>query len=532
MNTIGHGGGGGSGSGYGRGSGSGYGRGSGGLGGTAVPYSYLNDSQKVYWPGHNTETYDHFKDNPFWDSVRNPLSTFSIDVDTASYSNIRRFLNENTLPPKDAIRIEEMINYFAYGYEPPQGPEPFSVHTETAICPWNQDNTLLRIGIKGHEIHKNERPPVNLVFLIDVSGSMTPSNKLPLIKQSLKMLVHELSSKDRISIVVYAGSSGLVLPPTTCSDKRKILDAVYNLEAGGSTNGGQGIRLAYKTAAESFIKHGVNRVILATDGDFNVGVTNQGDLIHLIEEKAKSSVFLTALGFGMGNFKDSTLEKLADRGNGNYSYIDSIKEAKKVLVDQMGGTLFAIAKDVKIQIEFNPTKVGAYRLIGYENRILAAKDFNDDKKDAGEIGSGHVVTALYELVPSGGELGLPSVDPLKYQRLPNMSELASGNELLTLKLRYKDPDGDKSMLIEIPVEDDSQDTGEASHDFKFAAAVAGFGMLLRESPHKGSITFQAVLDLANRGLDWDKNGYRSQFVELVEKARKLRNKTRSEPGKV
>ena len=490
--------------------------------GTPSPWEQiLNDPNQVYWPGHNTEAYDHVVDNAFLDVVQNSLSTFSIDVDTASYSNVRRFLNLQTLPPKDAVRIEEMINYFDYDYAPPSGEDPFAAHIEAAGCPWAPEHRLVRVGLKGKVLAAEERPTTNLVFLLDVSGSMTPENKLPLLRQAMKLLANQLGEKDKVAIVVYAGASGLVLPSTGGDNRETILDAVDRLQAGGSTNGGEGIQLAYKTAIENFVKGGVNRVILATDDDFNVGVTNQGDLVRTIEEKAKTGVFLTVLGFGMGNVKDASLEKLADKGNGNYAYIDTLKEAQKVLVDQMQGTLVTIAKDVKIQVEFNPAQVKAYRLIGYENRMLAKEDFNDDTKDAGEIGAGHTVTALYELVPAGGAIATPGVDPLKYQRTPVLADKAAGGELLTLKMRYKQPDGDVSKLLEFPVTDAGKPYAEASPDFKFASAVAGFGMLLRDSQYKGNVTYDAVLELAEEGKGADRNGFRSEFVDLVKTAKIL-----------
>jgi Ca-activated chloride channel family protein len=469
----------------------------------------------------NTEAYDRVVDNPFLQVGQNPLSTFSIDVDTAAYANLRRFLTNGMLPPKDAVRIEEMVNYFSYDYPGPKGKEPFSAQVEVAQAPWDLEHRLVRIGLKGREIALDKRPPSNLVFLIDVSGSMEPPNKLPLVKKGLQLLVEKLNENDRIAIVVYAGASGLALPSTPCEQKSRILAALDNLDAGGSTNGGAGVQLAYDTAVANFIKGGTNRVILATDGDFNVGTTNQGDLIRLIEEKAKSGVFLSVLGFGMGNYKDSMLEKLADKGNGNYAYIDSLNEARKVLVEQMAGTLLTIAKDVKTQIEFNPALVGAYRLIGYENRLLRAEDFNDDTKDAGEIGAGHVVTALYELVPAGKEMNLPGVDPLKYQKPVQTTREAKSDELLTLKLRYKEPDGDTSKLLQFPVTDRGSSWTSASRDFKFASAVAAFGMILRDSPYKGKSTLGGVLELAESGKGHDKEGYRAEFINLVNKARAL-----------
>jgi Ca-activated chloride channel family protein len=473
---------------------------------------------------HDTEAYDHIDDNPFLAVTQNPLSTFSIDVDTASYSNVRRFLAGESMPPKDAVRIEEMVNYFSYDYAPPKGPDPFSVHVEVAPSPWSPAHRLARIGLKGREVQASARPSSNLVFLLDVSGSMASPDKLGLLRKAMKMLVAQLDERDRIAIVVYAGASGLVLPSTACDDRAAILDALNRLEAGGSTNGGAGIELAYEMATKGFVTGGVNRVILATDGDFNVGTTSQGDLVRLIEKKAETGVFLTVLGFGMGNLKDSTLEELADRGNGSYAYIDTLAEARKVLVDEMGGTLVTIAKDVKIQVEFNPARVAAYRLVGYENRLLAAEDFNDDTKDAGEIGAGHTVTALYEIVPAGQEVDLPGVDPLKYQKPMEKTGAAASGELFTLKLRYKEPDGETSKLIERPVTDIGESWAEASDDFRFAAAVAGFGMLLRDSPHKGKATYDSILELAGKALGEDPRGYRKELLDLVSAAGKLSGK--------
>ncbi len=488
------------------------------------------------------ESYAAMPENPFLAVLQQPLSTFSIDVDTASYANVRRFLTSGQLPPPDAVRIEEMLNYFDYDYPQPTGGHPFSVNIEVAECPWDASHRLARIGIKGIEFAPHERPTANLVFLIDVSGSMQSDNRLPLVKEGLRLLLGELAPDDRVSMVVYAGASGLVLPSTPCRNKGAILSALDQLQAGGSTNGGAGIQLAYETAAANFIEGGVNRVILATDGDFNVGVTHQGELVRLIEEKAKSGVFLSVLGFGMGNLKDSTLEQLADKGNGNYAYIDTIEEARKVLVEQMGGTLVTIAKDVKIQVEFNPAEVTAYRLIGYENRLLAAQDFNDDAKDAGEIGAGHTVTALYEIVPAGVEPSTPisSVDPLKYQtsaldvpsdaeaprgvRAPSsvaLTPAAQEGELMTVKLRYKDPDGEVSKLIEVPVIDEGALFAESSDDFAFAAAVASFGMMLRGSAHSADFTYDDIAETVAASLGADPFGYRAQFAQLVRQAMQL-----------
>lgn len=466
----------------------------------------------------NTESYDHISDNPFLDVVQNPLSTFSIDVDTASYSNMRRFLDSGSLPPKDAIRIEELINYFDYDYKGPKGDKPFAVNFEVTEAPWKPEHRLLRIGIKGREIETGKRPNCNLVFLLDVSGSMMAENKLPLVKQSMRLLVDRLTEADRVAVVVYAGNTQVWLPSTSGDQKEKILRSIEALHAGGSTNGASGIQLAYKTANENFIKGGANRVILATDGDFNVGITNRGDLTRMIEEKAQSGIYLSALGFGMGNYKDGTLELLADKGRGNYAYIDTINEAKKVLVEQLDSTLVPIAKDVKIQVEFNPKQVNSYRLIGYENRIMAKEDFNDDTKKTGVIGAGHVVTALYELVPAGLGSSKPGVDPLKYQKPPQPSSSADSDELVTVKIRSKKPDDDRSVLSEFTVKDSNRKFSEASQDFKFAAAVAAFGMALRDSPYKGNANLERALEWAKEGKGADVHGYRQEFIRLVHKA--------------
>jgi Ca-activated chloride channel family protein len=482
----------------------------------AIKSEQAPEPAKSQW-GPSIENYAEIKENAFTRVSDEPLSTFSIDVDTASYANVRRFLKEGQLPPKDAVRIEEMINYFDYAYEPPAGKVPFAARFAQSDCPWNRQHKLVRIALKGREIAQAARPPLNLVFLLDVSGSMNDENKLPLVKRSMEMLVNQLDERDRVSIVVYAGASGLVLPPTSGADRQAILSALKRLNAGGGTNGGQGIELAYKTALENFHKEGVNRVILCTDGDFNIGVTQGGDMNRLIEEKAKRGIFLSVLGFGMGNYKDGTLEGLADRGNGNYAYIDTFSEARKVLVDQMSGTLVTIAKDVKIQVEFNPARVAGYRLIGYENRMLATKDFNDDTKDAGEIGAGHTVTALYELIPAGQPVNnAPPVDELKYQ-LPS-KDIAASDDLLTVKLRYKQPDSDTSSKLEFPLKDEDRSFEKTDKDFRFAAAVAGFGMLLRDSEYKGDLTYNEVIKWAQGSLGKDEFGYRRECIDLVRNA--------------
>jgi len=485
----------------------------------AAPADAIGDGR--YRQDFNTETYDRIFENTFLDVVNNPLSTFSIDVDTASYSNMRRFLNTGSLPPPDAVRIEELVNYFPYDYPPPEGDVPFSASTEVGQCPWAPDHWLVRIGLQGRPLAEDKLPGRNLVFLLDVSGSMNTPDKLPLLKQAMRLLTQTLSADDRIAAVVYAGAAGLVLPSTPGDQQEKILSALEQLSAGGSTNGGHGIQLAYSVARENFIKDGINRVILATDGDFNIGVTNQGELIRLIEDERKSGVFLTVLGFGQGNLKDSTMEKLADTGNGNYAYIDSIHEARKVLVNEAGGTLVTIAKDVKIQVEFNPVKVAAYRLIGYENRLLRNEDFNDDTKDAGEIGAGHRVTALYELVPVGEPVPDTNVDELKYQSSRQTTDAAFADELMTVKLRYKEPTSDTSQLLSFPVTGPISKLADTTSDFQWAAAVAGFGMVLRQSGHKGNATFDGMYELAQGAAASDEGGYRQEFLKLVDTARKL-----------
>lgn len=468
----------------------------------------------------NTEGYASVNENGFRNVKSNPLSTFSIDVDNASYSNIRRFINMGQLPPADAVRIEEMINYFKYDYPEPEGQYPFSVYTELAVCPWNTKHQLLEVGLRGKSVDKSSLPPSNLVFLIDVSGSMSDANKLPLLKSAFNLLVNELRPQDRVAIVVYAGAAGLVLESTPGNRKAAILSAIDNLEAGGSTAGGAGLKLAYAQAEKNFIKGGNNRIILATDGDFNVGESSNGGMERLVEEKRELGVFITVLGFGMGNVKDDKMELIADKGNGNYSYIDNLQEARKVLVREFGGTLFTIAKDVKFQIEFNPAKIASYRLIGYENRLLNDEDFNDDKKDAGEMGAGHNVTALYELIPAGSDENIPSVDPLRYQK-PAQKESPS-SEFLTIKLRYKKPDGSTSMLFEKPVKGNVQSIDEASENLRFAAAVSEFGMILRDSEFKGSATLEGASVLANSARGEDEDGYRAELIRLIKTAKDLR----------
>jgi Ca-activated chloride channel family protein len=481
----------------------------------------LIQPQKDSQPRQDSETYNEAKESGFLSPLTKPLSTFSIDVDTASYSNVRRFISEGQLPPAGAVRIEELINYFSYAYPQPSGGHPFSVTTELGPCPWNSSRKLVRIGLKAKDIDKKDMPPSNLVFLIDVSGSMSAPNKLPLLKQALKMLVRQLDEKDRVAMVVYAGSDAVVLETTPGSDQAKIFAAIESLGAGGSTHASSGIVTAYQLAAQSFIPGGNNRVILASDGDFNVGVTSPDELQKLVEDKRKSGVSLTVLGFGMGNYRDDTMEILADKGNGSYAYIDSLLEAKKVLVKELSGTLFTLAKDVKIQAEFNPAKVSAYRLIGYENRALADEDFNNDKKDAGEIGAGHTVTALYELIPADAP---PLVDPLKYQQTeqkPLPAAAGVSKELMTVKLRYKPLDSDQSVLMDTVIEDSGAALENTSADFRFAAAVAGYGMLLTRSELAGDLTWRQVIQLAKDARGSDEQGWRAEFVRLAESAELL-----------
>ncbi|MEQ1585068.1 MAG: von Willebrand factor type A domain-containing protein [Cyclobacteriaceae bacterium] len=494
-----------------------------GYGTTKKGASYGAPVRDEFWqqPRYNTEEYDGITENIFHESLKNPLSTFSIDVDAASYSNVRRFISKGQKPPKDAVRIEEMINYFDYDYEQPKGEDPFSINTEISTAPWNSKHKLVHIGLQGRNIAKENLPPSNLVFLIDVSGSMDDPNKLPLLKSSFKMLAAQLREQDRIAIVVYAGAAGLVLPCTAGSDKKSILEALDNLEAGGSTAGGAGIMLAYAIAKENFVQNGNNRVILATDGDFNVGESSNGGMERLIEEKRKEGVFLTVLGFGMGNYKDSKMEILADKGNGNYFYIDSILEAQKALVNEFGGTLFTIAKDVKLQIEFNPARVKAYRLIGYENRLLRDEDFNDDRKDAGELGSGHSVTALYEVIPVGVESDFSKIDDLKYQKTKIETPASASKEIMTVKFRYKKPDGNESKLIVHPLLDENILLNDTSDNFRWSAAVAGCGMLLKESKYVKEFNYDGVVQLAENAKGKDQQGYRIEFINMVKSLNSL-----------
>jgi secreted protein with Ig-like and vWFA domain/anti-sigma factor RsiW len=467
------------------------------------------------------ERYQPIVENPFREVAAAPLSTFGMDADTASYANARRFLREGSLPPRDAVRLEELVNYFPYDYAGPKGREPFAANVEVSDCPWNPEHRLVRIGLKARESDVRERPRANLVFLVDVSGSMSPDNKLPLVQRSLRLLLDQLDPKDQVGVVTYAGEANVALEPTPVSRKAEIQQAIDALRAGSGTHGSAGIERAYAMATNRFIAGGVNRVVLCTDGDFNLGLTRREDLLDLITAKAKSGVFLSVLGYGSDNLRYDTAELLADRGNGNYSYIDSFTEARKVLKQEVRGTLQTVAKDAKIQVEFNPARVVSWRLLGYENRVLADRDFNDDKKDAGEVGAGHSVTALYEIVPAAGRK--PGVDPLRYAKAEATpkSQTAHGDELLNLKVRYKEPEADTSRLLEVPVRDPDHDASAATADFKFAAAVVGYGLMLRDSPQKGDLTWDKVLKLAEEGLGPDREGYRAEFIDLVRRAKQL-----------
>jgi len=468
------------------------------------------------------DTYAHVQENTFFDAKKAPLSTFALDVDNASYTNVRRFLNEGQLPPRDAVRAEEMLNYFRYDYAAPPvaSPDPVRISTELAACPWNPAHQLARIGIQARKVETAKLPPANLVFLVDVSGSMDEPDKLPLVQAGLKLLVKQLRPQDRVALVAYAGAAGLVLPPTPGSQPQVILDAIERLRAGGSTAGGAGLRLAYSTAKQSFDKAGNNRVVLATDGDFNVGESSDQAMEQLIVDQRESGVFLTVLGCGRGNLRDACMETLADKGNGNYSYLDNLDEAGRVLVAQFGGTLFTVAKDVKLQVEFNPARVAHYRLVGYENRLLAAEDFNNDRKDAGELGAGHTVTALYEIVPVGS--AQPLVDNLKYQSsTQSLNHSATQSEVLTVKLRYKEPQGSTSKLLTQALTGAPVSIEKASPDFRFAAAVAQFGLLLRQSEQRGTATWATTEHLADGARGSDADGYRAELVRLVRLAQGL-----------
>lgn len=482
-----------------------------------ISYSYADNYNT------SNEAYGSFKENRFISPLTEALSTFSVDVDAASYTNFRRYINQGQKPPKDAVRVEEFINYFSYSYDQPTDKDPVKITTEVGECPWANEHRLVRIGVKAKEIANDNLPASNFVFLIDVSGSMYGPTRLDLVKSSLNLLINNLRDKDRVAIVVYSGRAGEVLPSTAGSDKQKIREALDKLTAGGSTAGGAGIQLAYKIAKQNFVKNGNNRIILCTDGDFNVGVSSNQGLESLIEEERKSGVFLSILGYGMGNYKDEKMQILAQKGNGNAAYIDNLQEANRVLVNEFGGTLFTVAKDVKLQVEFNPAKVQSYRLVGYESRLLNKEDFNDDTKDAGEMGAGHTVTALYEVVPVGVKSNIyGKVDDLKYQLTKeNKKDIAFTNspELLTVKLRYKQPDADKSVKMEIPLIDNGKNN--VSSDLKFASAVAMFAQLFKDSDFKGNATYDKVIDLAKSALDNDKNGYRHEFVRLAETVKSM-----------
>jgi len=487
-----------------------------------VPATVIYPPQPVPPSG---ESYKGSDENPYTRPQDAPLSTFGVDVDSASYANVRRFLGDGQVPPRDAVRVEELVNYFRYNYPEPTDGTPFRVATEVQPCPWNTKHLLVRIGLKAKEVDTSKRPAANLVFLIDVSGSMADENKLPLLKRGMKLLAENTRDDDQISIVTYAGSAGVALEAGTGKEKTRVLSVIESLQAGGSTNGEGGIQLAYDLARRYFVKNGINRVLLATDGDFNVGVSDTDTLVKMMQDEAKSGVFLSVLGFGQGNLQDSRLESLADKGNGQYAYIDTFHEARKVLLEQASGTLLTVAKDVKIQVEFNPARVGSYRLIGYENRMLEAKDFNDDRKDAGEIGAGHTVTALYEIAPPGDPNADPRVDALKYQDnsldlKPAPAKADASDELMTVKLRYKQPDKTESVRTQdVPVK--AVVSAEPDKDFQFAAAVAAFGMLLRKSDFAGDATMDLVLELARRGKGEDPDGYRAEFINLAKTAREL-----------
>jgi Ca-activated chloride channel family protein len=488
------------------------------------PQLETNRMDQHHYDGGNREGYDHITENPFLKSKENPLSTFSIDVDGASYSNIRRFINNGQLPPDGAVRIEEMINYFNYKYPQPTDNAPFSINTEYTICPWNEQHQLVSIGLQGKKIATENLPPANIVFLVDVSGSMSSPDKLPLVQASMKLLADQLRPQDRVAMVVYAGSAGVVLPSTDGNETIKIKDAIDRLQAGGSTAGGAGIQLAYKIAQEGFIKNGNNRIVLCTDGDFNVGQSSDDELERMIEEKRKSGIFLTVLGYGTGNYQDAKMQKLANKGNGNHAYIDNLSEARKVLISQFGGTIFTIAKDVKLQVEFNPAKVQGYRLIGYENRMLAKEDFNDDTKDAGELGSGHTVTALYEIIPVGVEaVELKNTDALKYQKTEGATPGFNGsNDVMTVKFRYKKPEGDKSLLLEKVIAGSPVKVSRASENIQLAAGLAQFGMLLRNSAYRGNGGYDLVLNMVTPLARSDREGYRAELVELIKKASSIK----------
>lgn len=482
---------------------------------------HIRGMNTMYEP-QNTESYKGISENGFLNPLKQPLSTFAIDVDAASYSNVRRFINNGQLPPRDAVRVEEMVNYFRYDLAGPRGDDPVAIHTELSVAPWNPVHQLLRIGLKAKSVPTEKLPPSNLVFLIDISGSMMGSNRLPLAQSSMKMLVDQLRDNDQVAIVTYAGTAGIKLPGTPGSQKTKIKDAIDGLQAGGSTAGGAGLKLAYQLAREHFIKGGNNRIILASDGDFNVGASSDADMEQLVTQQRESGISLSVLGFGMGNLKDSKMETLANKGHGNYAYIDNITEARKAMVTEFGATLFTVAKDVKMQVEFNPARVQAYRLVGYENRLLEAEDFNNDRKLGGDMGVGHTVTALYEIVPVGAKSDFAgSVDPLKYQRVKERPAASAGDELATVKFRYKQPDGDKSRMQQVVVTGKPVSLPQASGDLRFASAVAELGMLLRNSDYKQQSGYENLISRAKAAKGEDEEGYRAEFIRLAESAKLL-----------
>jgi Ca-activated chloride channel family protein len=482
-------------------------------------------------PPFNTEDYTAITPNIFHSPLSEPLSTFSIDVDTANYSNLRRMLNQGQLPEPNSIRLEELLNYFSYNYPAPTDEHPFAVYSEAGVVPWNQKRTFVHIGIQGKKLNLEAAPPSNLVFLIDVSGSMSDYNKLPLVQESMNLLVDNLRGKDKVAIVVYAGAAGEVLPSTSGNNKLAIRNAINNLSAGGSTAGGAGIQLAYKIASENLIAGGNNRIILCTDGDFNIGVSSDAAMTDLVEKNRNKGIYLTVLGFGMGNYKDNRMELLADKGNGNYAYIDTINEAKKVLVNEMVSTLYTIAKDVKLQVEFNPAHVKAYRLVGYENRLLRTEDFKDDTKDAGELGAGHTVTAIYEIIPMNSKESIPGLDPLKYQSIQITEAARNSPEMMTVSLRYKLPDKDVSIPFGVPVMNKILPQESCSETFLFSTAVLGYGMMLQNSEHKAALTWDTVKELAKNNLGKDTEGYRAEFLQLIDLAAKLHEKQQREANR-
>ncbi|GAB1467445.1 VWA domain-containing protein [Candidatus Cloacimonadota bacterium] len=503
--------------------------GSGGIANYATPMPYGNPG--MYQPPNSTEDYSAITPNIFHSPLSEPLSTFSIDVDTANYSNLRRMLNQGQLPPSNSIRLEELLNYFSYNYPAPTAEHPFSVYSEMGVIPWNQKRNFVHIGIQGKKLNLDVAPASNLVFLIDVSGSMDSPNKLGLVKESMNLLVENLRGKDKVAIVVYAGAAGEILPSTSGNNKLAITEALNKLQAGGSTAGGAGIQLAYKIATENLIKDGNNRIIICTDGDFNVGASSDAAMTELVETNRKKGIYLTVLGYGMGNYKDNRMELLADKGNGNYAYIDTIQEAKKVLVNEMVSTLYTIAKDVKLQVEFNPAHVKAYRLVGYENRLLRDEDFVDDTKDAGELGAGHTVTAIYEIIPADSKESFPGEIPLKYQDIKISDEARKSPEIMTVKLRYKLPDKDLSIPFDVPVKNVTKALNDCSETYLFSTAVLGYGMMLQNSEYKAALTWDMVKELAKNNIGKDVEGYRAEFLKLIDTAAKLQEQQQREENR-